>query len=177
VMMVKCLLFDMTSTIVKTLDELGLAGGSQLLEEINPVDRLLSCENVFQMKEEMFAMLEQICRYVESRKKSHNTGLKETVEAYVASNYADQNLSISWLADQLNMNASYLSRFYKEQSGESLVDCINRKRIAVAKLLLKDTGLNMNDIAEQVGFSSNIALIRSFKRYEGITPGKYKEIN
>jgi AraC-like DNA-binding protein len=114
---------------------------------------------------------------VESRKKSHNTGLKETVEAYVASNYADQNLSISWLADQLNMNASYLSRFYKEQSGESLVDCINRKRIAVAKLLLKDTGLNMNDIAEQVGFSSNIALIRSFKRYEGITPGKYKEIN
>jgi two-component system, response regulator YesN len=176
VIMIKCLLFDMTSTVVKTLDELGLAGGNQLLEEINPVDRMLGCENVFQMREEMSAILQVVCSYVESRKKSHNIGLKETVEAYVASNYADLNLSITWLADRLNMNASYLSRFYKEQSGESLVDCINRKRIAEAKLFLKETDLNMNDIAEKVGFSSNISFIRSFKRYEGITPGKYKDL-
>jgi AraC-like DNA-binding protein len=176
VIMVKWLLIDMTSTVVKTLDELGLAGESQLLEEINPVDRMLGCENVFMMREEMSAILQVVCGYVENRKKSHNIGLRETVETYVESNYADLNLSITWLADRLNMNASYLSRFYKEQSGESLVDCINRKRITEAKRLLKDTELNMNDIAEQTGFSSSNALIRSFKRYEGITPGKYKEL-
>lgn len=174
--MVKCLIFDMTSTVIKTLDELGLAREDRILEEINPVDRLVNCESVFQMKEQMSETLRLVCGVVESRKKSRNTALKDEVDAFVNEHYVNQNLSITWIADRFHMNASYLSRFYKEQSGESLVDCINKKRIAEAKRWMKESDLTINDIAERVGYSSSIALIRTFKRYEGITPGKYKEL-
>jgi AraC-like DNA-binding protein len=176
IQMVKCLIFDMASTVVKTLDELGLSGEGQFLEDVNPVDRLINCENVFQMKEQMSNILELVCQYVNGKKKSHNTGLKESIEVYITTHYSDFNLSISLIADHLNMNASYLSRFYKEQAGESLVEFINKTRIEAAKKMLKNPTLTMSHIAEQVGYSSNIALIRAFKRYVGMTPGKYKEL-
>jgi YesN/AraC family two-component response regulator len=174
VQMVKCLMFDMISTVVKTLDELGLSAEGRFLEQVNPVGRLVNCEDVFEMKEQMSDILRQVCSYVERKKKSHNTGLKDIVEAYVRNNYADYNLSISLIAGELNMNASYLSRFYKEQAGESLVDYINKTRIGAAKSLMANPDLTLSDIAGSVGYSSNIALIRSFKRYMGITPGKYR---
>lgn len=174
--MVKCLIFDMTSTVVKTLDELGLTGEGELLERVGPVDRLAHCEDVFQMREQMFDIVRLVCEHVDGRKRSRNAGLKDTIEAYVRDHLADFNLSISWIAEELNMNASYLSRYYKEQAGESLVDYINKTRIEAAKRLLRRDELTMSDIAERVGYSSNVALIRAFKRYEGITPGKYKEL-
>ncbi|MNP84600.1 HTH-type transcriptional activator RhaR [compost metagenome] len=68
-----------------------------------------------------------------------------------------------------------MSKLFKEQTGETLPDYINKVRLEQAKVLLRDDKLSISDAAVRVGYLNSNALIRSFKKYEGVTPGKYKE--
>ena len=88
---------------------------------------------------------------------------------------SDPNLSISSIAGHVRLSPGYLSRFFKEQAGEGLLDYINRLRLARAKLMLVDEARSIGEIAKTVGYSDSNAFIRVFKRYEGITPGKYRQ--
>ncbi|MNI80913.1 Bifunctional transcriptional activator/DNA repair enzyme AdaA [compost metagenome] len=80
------------------------------------------------------------------------------------------------IGDEFRLTPQYVSRLFREQSGESgLHDYINHTRVEAAKeLLLK--GVSIDETATTVGFASSHALIRVFKKYEGITPGKFKTI-
>lgn len=85
-------------------------------------------------------------------------------------------MNIEKISDVLNMNASYLSRFFKEQTGQSIANFINNVRIKNAKKLLKESQYNLDKIGSMTGFTNSVTFIRVFKKYEGITPGKYREI-
>nr|WP_246238994.1 helix-turn-helix transcriptional regulator [Paenibacillus anseongense] len=74
------------------------------------------------------------------------------------------------------MKSTYLSKLFREQTGEGLLDYINKVRIVKAKELIENQNITLNEIASLVGFSDVNALIRIFKKYEGVTPGKYKEM-
>ncbi|ASA19840.1 helix-turn-helix domain-containing protein [Paenibacillus donghaensis] len=60
--------------------------------------------------------------------------------------------------------------------GEGLLDTINKKRIDGSKQLMTEKRLAVNEAAEKSGFNDVGTFIRTFKKIEGITPGKYKEI-
>lgn len=59
--------------------------------------------------------------------------------------------------------------------GVGLSDYIVKCRIKKAKELLK-TDMNINQIAEQVGFSSKVVYCRAFKKYENITSMQYRKL-
>ncbi len=54
---------------------------------------------------------------------------------------------------------------------------MNELRIEAAKKLMEKEGITIKEVAEQVGFTSDIHFIRIFKEYENITPGVYKRQN
>ena len=54
---------------------------------------------------------------------------------------------------------------------------MNELRIKAAKKLMEKEGITIKEVAEQVGFTSDIHFIRIFKKYENITPGVYKRQN
>jgi len=55
-----------------------------------------------------------------------------------------------------------------------MLDAINRVRLARAKELLARDGVSIAEAAVRVGYYNSNAFIRTFKKYEGITPGQYK---
>jgi AraC-type DNA-binding domain-containing proteins len=57
-----------------------------------------------------------------------------------------------------------------------MIDYLNRIRTEKAKELLNDEGVNIYEVSKNVGFNDVSTFIRTFKKYEGITPGKYKGI-
>ena len=85
------------------------------------------------------------------------------------------SLNVAMIAEAFNLNATYLSRYFKEETGENLLSYVNRYRIEQAKKLLDTTDETVTVIASQTGFINIASLIRTFKKYEGITPGQYKE--
>jgi YesN/AraC family two-component response regulator len=75
----------------------------------------------------------------------------------------------------LGITPQYLSRFFKQETGENMVEYINRLRIEKAKYLLSEKDLSILNVSEMVGYGNDRNLNRVFKQREGITPGKYRE--
>lgn len=105
-------------------------------------------------------------------------GYAESVEQCIAimkEHYADNNLSLTMIAETLSLNPSYISRYFKQQTGIGLLDYLQHYRLNAAKELIKSNpDILLKDVAEQTGFYNTAALIRVFKKIENITPGQYK---
>lgn len=163
----KCFIIDLYSTLVKIAKEINVTIAlmpSELLKQIGTIEEMkVIIEDVVQM----------MCEVAE-QKKNIATGAKgNQIIEYIHEHYTDINLNVASIAETFGFNSSYLSRLFKEQTGGNLLTYINRYRIQKVKELLTETDLTLNEIAERVGFINSIAIIRTFKKYEGMTPIQY----
>ncbi|BFT72897.1 helix-turn-helix domain-containing protein [Paenibacillus sp. P36] len=173
----KCLMFDLASTMLKTMNEIGSQGNKKsFMEQFNPVERLSECETIKEMKREILSILEQVCESIQADRKQEYSPLGDLVSAYVKANYAEENLNISMIGEKFGITPSYLSKQFKAQTGDALLDFISRTRLEEAKKLLTEQPLSIMEIARKVGYNDINTFNRTFKKFEGITPGKYKEL-
>lgn len=82
-------------------------------------------------------------------------------------------LTVSGIADHFYMDRSTLSRRFRAEARCSLQEYIILKRISLAKTLLSE-GKNVTEACTLCGFQNYSNFIRTFKKYTGISPGKYK---
>jgi len=115
-----------------------------------------------------------VCEYVELNKIVKNNLIGERVKDFVARNYSDINLGVSMIGECFGLTPSYVSKLFKEQVNESLPDYINKIRIEMAIELLTDKESSIFNVAQKVGYCNSNVFIRAFKKYQGITPGKFK---
>ena len=108
--------------------------------------------------------------------KRKNKYAAATIE-YVSKHYADTDLSLEKTAEALGVHFNYLSRVFKANMDENFTSYVSKYRIEQAKLLLKDPKLKINDISVMTGFGSQQNFSKVFKKYELITPGKYRELH
>lgn len=171
----KCLFFDIMSTALKVLDDVDIDYNSVFEEDFSPISRILSCQTADEMYKTLKKFYKTICEYISQNKKSHNEDLRDRILDYLNRNYNDSSLSLTIVADALKINPSYLSYFFKKQTGENFVDYLNKTRIEKATTLLESTSLSLFEISEKVGYSNYSCLIRIFKKFYGTTPGNYRE--
>lgn len=131
------------------------------------------------MKRELERLVETACQEVSEfnkREKENQKGkLYWNAKAYVEEYYTDPGLSVNSMAEYFGVQATYLSKLFKEMEGDKLSLYIHRVRLShVKELLSKD--VKLEDIAQQCGFGSQRTFLRIFKQYEGITPTQYKEL-
>lgn len=88
----------------------------------------------------------------------------------IKENYHNINLSLQYLADKWEVNAAYLGRLFKKETGSSFVDYLNWYRIEKAESLLKETNLKGSELCEKVGFSNYNYFYVVFKKLKGIKP-------
>ncbi len=177
VSVVKCFMVDIAGTIMRAVSELS-AGRErdQDFGDMKPVHALLECTSVNQLRQEADELLQQICAQVKEENEKNTKSVQQEIMDYIQEHYMDANLNVSYLGEQFSLAPSYLSKLFKEQSGQSLLDYINMVRIEKAKeLLCANPDDNMDQIAAAVGYSGRITFSRLFKKYVGCTPGVYKE--
>ncbi|WP_181592878.1 helix-turn-helix domain-containing protein [Paenibacillus sp. YN15] len=175
--MIRCLMFDMCSTMMKAAIEANLERSELYKDNLQALQELMNRTTVSGMRERMTAFLGKVCGHVQERRKSNKSRLKEGTLAFIAEHFRDQTLSVSTISGHLGVHPSYLSRYFKEQTGDTLTDYINRYRLEQAKPLLLQDSILIKDISDSVGFYSISTFIRLFKKYEGLTPSAYRENN
>ncbi len=94
---------------------------------------------------------------------------------YVNANLVDQDLSLKKIAGHFGYSVSYISRIFSENGEENYNEYINRRRIELAKRLLRENK-PVNRIAELCGFNSDTSFRRVFLRIVKLTPLKYKAL-
>ena len=82
---------------------------------------------------------------------------------------------LPFYAERMNISPQYLSRLVFETSGTAASDWINRSVTVQAKLLLRSSGHTIEQIAEELNFSTTPYFCRFFKREVGITPTEYRK--
>lgn len=88
--------------------------------------------------------------------------------------YGDTRLSPATLSSALRVNPAYLSRLFKAQTGQSLVDYVSARRLTCACRSLQNGDLSVKEAAEQCGFDHYNYFFKVFKKRFGITPKEYQ---
>lgn len=104
---------------------------------------------------------------------SSDKKIQEVIQ-YIESNYFDCNLNLNSIATHFNITPSYFSQKFRQKTGLSVTDYLYKIRISHSLVLIKDTSLKISEIAQMVGFLDSNAFIRIFKKYQGCTPGNFK---
>jgi AraC-like DNA-binding protein len=114
---------------------------------------------------------------VADRKESGNTDLAGKMMAYMQEHYGSNQLSLQQVADAFKMSSSYLSRYFKDQTGQTVTQYIQALRMEKAKELLRAGADNLQDVVERIGYGSVSGFIRKFKESEGVTPGEFRTMH
>ena len=83
-----------------------------------------------------------------------------------------------WTLDELariaGMSRSRFATVFKQRVGMTPFECLAHWRVLHAQRLLMDRDLGLMEVAEQVGYGSDVALSRAFKRVTGSPPGAWR---
>ena len=116
----------------------------------------------------------RIAQTADQFKRDSFNGLGERIMEIIKTSYTDDTLSLTTIAQKLNMNASYLSRVFKQEMGNSFIDVLNCLRLDEARRLLRTTDIPVQEVAERVGYTSASYFIKVFKKHCGKTPNQFR---
>ena len=126
-----------------------------------------------QLAERLVYLGNKVFEIRKQHQKNREDLLIQRIHEYILS-HLEGDLSLLTISEKMYLNPSYLSRRYKEITGENLSDVITRYRIEKAKELLKDGNMRIHGIAEQVGYLSATHFIRVFRKATGMTPQEWR---
>ncbi len=79
------------------------------------------------------------------------------------------------MAEQVDLNASYLSTLFKKEAGCSVSDYILLRKLEAARNMLKYSEYSYAEISAILAFSSQSHFSRIFKKETGYTPKEYRD--
>jgi transcriptional regulator GlxA family with amidase domain len=89
------------------------------------------------------------------------------------------DLSRSWtvagLAKEAGLSRSTFAAAFKARTGQAPLDYLTSWRMYRAKTYLRDSQLSLLEIAVRVGYDTDTALSRAFRRREGVAPGTWRK--
>ncbi|SDS85363.1 Cache domain-containing protein [Paenibacillaceae bacterium GAS479] len=163
--------YSIASVALKALEQanIGQAPSVKLKDimEMDTMDEMVSA---------IGRLYEETSHLLAREKEQQDVQLIREIKSYIHTYYNDQNLSLTKVAEAFRISSSYLSRYFKSQTGSTFIDYVNRRRIEASKPLLGTGGeATILQVAQQVGFDNDITFRRLFKKYMGMTPSQFKD--
>ena len=93
--------------------------------------------------------------------------------SYIEQHYTDP-LTLDEVCRYSQLSKSYFCYFFKEQTSQTFVEYLNKRRIDHARLLLEDTDLPVTEICYNTGFNDLTHFSRTFKKITGISARAYR---
>lgn len=120
-------------------------------------------------------IIEPIMVAVEERTESQYKNISEEIIHIIHQQY-DQELTLESIAAGMHYNANYVSSVFRKETGVPFSEYLAAHRHRIALELLKGSSLSVKDISERLQYNNPQNFIRSFRKTEGLTPGKYREM-
>lgn len=101
-----------------------------------------------------------------------NEKIISIIKSYVEKNYA--SVTLEDLTKQVHMNPDYISKFFKQKTGQNFSDYLIEVRMKKSAELLDNISYKTYEISDMVGYSNSFNFTRTFKNYFGMSPREYR---
>jgi two-component system response regulator YesN len=146
-----------------------LEGLKNYSEQIDNIDSLED------MQEVIISSLAAIMEFHKSTRPKKGKPVIEQALEVIHEHLYDPDLSLSMVASKIYTNDSYLSRIFKQEMKESLIEFIVKKRIEESIHLLNTTDLKVYEVAEKIGIKDPHYFSICFKKQVGVTVKEYRK--
>ena len=82
-------------------------------------------------------------------------------------------ITLEGIARQLNISPQYLSKLFKEETGQNFIEYLTRVRVGMAQTLMKTSYKSVKEICFEVGYSDPNYFSRLFKKQTGLMPTEF----
>jgi len=105
----------------------------------------------------------------------HNIDRTNRAVDYIFRHYS-RELTLEEVAEHLGMKPTYFSRVFKQATGRTFVEFVNRLRISKSCELLSDGDKPVTDVCFESGFNNISNFNRRFQQLKGMTPSHYRRL-
>lgn len=181
--LVLCILYasGLTTDTDKTIETVketckALKGGSKnLLRQVKTLQFTDSTESYFALTEAIADYIKLLLSQTGTHTDVHHyhPAVQESIAKMRACYHKD--ISLLSCAEELNMNAKYLGRLFKKETGFTFHEYLNDIRIIRAKDLLFGTSVPVIEIALSCGYNTVTYFNRTFKQLTDISPSEFRK--
>ncbi|MEV5027017.1 response regulator [Paenibacillus sp. LPE1-1-1.1] len=127
------------------------------------------------LEEWMIEIIDRMITFKQEHNNLKKNDIITQVKEYVAAHY-DEPITLADLSARFFISPYYLSKYFKQKTGETYVSFLTQIRIAKAKELLKQTDLKVYEICRMVGYSDTQHFAQMFEKLAGCKPRDYRKL-
>ncbi|MEG1847733.1 MAG: response regulator [Lachnospiraceae bacterium] len=146
-------------------------------QHLDPVNEIMEKDEPKQCIDFIINFYSTILAYLKSSQISTGKRLVEKCMELIEQNIVNPSLTVKWLASQLYLNETYLSKQFHKETGIPLVKYIGNLKLEIAKGYLLDGYSNLQSVAKLSGFSDPLYFSKCFKKKYGISPSKFYRLD
>ena len=171
-------IFKLSSVILNALSSIMDAElFNEITDDIIVAEKIIIPYDYFNKIKTLFSDLKEVYGSNEPLQINSGNALINKVHEYILKNLSCTSLGIPMICDYVGQSSRSLSREYKQYTGNTISKYIQNARMTEAKRLLTETNKSINEISEAVGYDYAISFIRTFKKFEGVTPSEFRNNN
>lgn len=165
---ISSLLMDMTIVLERTNP--GLAGELRSLTQDQTIFHL---EDVSQMRNYLLRLFDRLKTVGMPKLNSHPESFVEQAQKYVC-DHIMEDISREDVAESLYICATYLSRLFRQQTGETFNQYLIRMKVAKAIELLKNPRYKVYEVCNMLGYKTPRHFSNLFRSHMGVNPSEYR---
>ncbi len=100
-----------------------------------------------------------------------------SMKMIIDNSYDNSLLCVAAIADEMKLSAGYIVKLFRQQTGITVSDYINKIRIDEAARILSSTNYNIKKVMDMVGYDNESTFYKKFKTYTGMTPKEFRSLN
>ena len=154
-----------------------IGGNAEHDYRLEEVLNFADCLRKEEIEEKIVQTIECLVRQKKDMSLNRQYEYVEKINHYIEQRYDDVDFGILQIAEEIGVSASYLSKIYKQITNINIVDRVTDKRMETAARLLEEGETTTNTVYAKVGYASNNYFYRVFKKYYGVTPRLYREMD
>lgn len=161
--------------LIRQLQDAGISHHALYTEDMFLLERLLQFRTAEEV-EQWFELniVAPIVSMLREKRSGHQQEIAEHIYRMIQAEF-ETELTLELCANRLNYHPDYVGRLFREQYGVSFTEFLMQQRLKAAKQWLCETDWKISEIAAKLQYSSPANFIRSFRKWEGMTPGQYRE--
>lgn len=139
------------------------------------LQHILTCEHSQDVLHGMISYLDWVTQGLEQLDgQKISGGVIAEIQYFIQQHY-QEDISLNMLAEQFYMHPNYLSRLFKEKTGENFVDYLVKVRMQKVKELLRNSDYKIVEICSMVGYDNPRSFSKAFRNHTGMRPKEYRE--